>query len=110
VRIRGLLREAGSVAEIQLAFDRVGERLHASAPDLAAAVTAYLREPKSPEPLAARLDAFLASAPPGYYPPERLTRTLERVRAQGVEGVVIFSAGGIASAGLWQAVGGFFGR
>jgi uncharacterized lipoprotein YddW (UPF0748 family) len=110
VRIRGLLREAGSVAEIQLAFDRVGERLHASAPDLAAAVTAYLREPKSPEPLAARLDAFLASAPPGYYPPERLTRTLERVRAQGVEGVVIFSAGGIASAGLWQAVGDFFGR
>jgi len=64
----------------------------------------------SSEELATRLDAFLASPPPGYYPPERLTRTLERVRAQEVEGVVIFSAGGITSAGLWREVGDFFGR
>jgi len=32
------------------------------------------------------------------------------VRAQDVEGVVIFSTGGIASARLWGAVEEFFGR
>ena len=48
--------------------------------------------------------------PEGYYPPERLTKTLERVRAQDVEGVVIFSSGGITSARLWKAVEEFFGR
>ena len=110
VKIRSVLRENGPVAEIQPAFDAVAERLAAAAPDLAAAIAAYLREPKAPEPLAAKLDAFLASAPPGYYPPERLTRTLERVRAQGALGVVIFSAGGLSSAGLWEAAGAFFGR
>ena len=48
--------------------------------------------------------------PEGYYPPERITKTLERVRAQEVDGVVIFSAGGITSARLWEAVGEFFGQ
>jgi uncharacterized lipoprotein YddW (UPF0748 family) len=110
VRIRGLLRGGGSVADIQVPFDTMAERLRASAPDLAAAIAAYLGEPKDPEQVAAKLDAFLASAPPGYYPPERFTRTLERVRAQDVEGVVIFSTSGLTSAGLWQAVGDFFGR
>ena len=88
VRIRSLLRERGPVAEVQLAFDKVKGRLAPLAGELHAAVTAYLREPKDAEALAAKLDAFLASPPSGYYPAERLTRTLERVRAQGVEGVV----------------------
>ena len=39
-----------------------------------------------------------------------ITKTLERVRAQEVEGVVIFSTGGITSARLWEAVGEFFGK
>ena len=56
------------------------------------------------------IEAFLADVPEGYYPPERLTKVLERVRAQDVEGVVIFSSGGISSAKLWTAVGEFFGR
>lgn len=43
-------------------------------------------------------------------PPEKLTKTLERVRAQDVEGVVVFSTGGISSAKLWRAVEEFFGR
>ena len=48
--------------------------------------------------------------PEGYYPPEKLARTLERVRAQGVEGAVVFSSGGITSAKLWKTVEEFFGR
>jgi uncharacterized lipoprotein YddW (UPF0748 family) len=110
VRIRSLLREGGPLAEIRAAFDRVAERLATPAPELKAAISAYLQEPEGPEELAAKLDAFLASSPPGYYPPETLTRTLERVRAQDVEGVVIFSTSGLTSAGLWPAVADFFGR
>jgi uncharacterized lipoprotein YddW (UPF0748 family) len=110
VRIRSLLRESGPLTEMRAAFDGVAERLATPAPDLKAALAAYLEEPEGPEELAAKLDAFLASPPPGFYPPETLTRTLERVRAQEVEGVVIFSTSGLGSAGLWQAVGEFFGR
>jgi uncharacterized lipoprotein YddW (UPF0748 family) len=110
VRLRSLLREGGSAEEIRAAHDKVAGRLQSKAPELDAAIVAYLREPKDAEALALKLDAFLASPPGGYYPPEKLTRTLERVRAQCVEGVVIFSAGGIASSGLWPAVGDFFGR
>jgi hypothetical protein len=110
VRMRALLRESGSLAEVRAAFDTVATPLAAAAPDLHSAIASYLNEPKQPEALAARLDAFLARPPPAYYPPERLMRTLERVRAEGVEGVVIFSAGGLTSAGLWPTAAEFFGR
>ena len=62
------------------------------------------------ETLAAKLDAFLANMPAGYAPPDRLTKTLDTVRAQGVEGVVIFSAGGLTAGRLWEAVEAFFSR
>jgi hypothetical protein len=110
-RLRRLLRDGGEdLAEMQAAFDKVAPRLETFAPDLHDALAAYLKEPKNPEDPTAKLDAFLANVPEGYYPPERLTRTLERVRAQDVEGVVIFSTGGISSARLWKAVEEFFGR
>jgi hypothetical protein len=105
---------------MQAAFDKVAPRLRTYAPALRGAIEAYLKEPKGPESrelptargeeLAGKLDAFFANVPAGYYPPERITKTLELVRAQEVEGVVIFSAGGITSARLWGAVGEFFGR
>ena len=110
-RLRRLLREGGQdVAGMRAAFERVAPRLRTFAPGLHAAFEAYLAEPQDPGALSAKLDAFLADVPEGYYPPERLARTLERARAQGVEGVVIFSTGGIASARLWKTVGEFFGR
>jgi len=110
-RLRGLLRDGGKdVSEMQAAFDKVAPRLKTYAPELHDALAAYLKEPKNPEAAAAKLDAFLANVPEGYYPPERLLKTLERVRAQDVEGVVIFSSGGITSARLWKAVEEFFGK
>lgn len=110
-RLRGLLRDGGKdVAEMQAAFEKIAPRLKTYAPELHDAFAAYLKEPKSPEAAAAKLDAFLANVPEGYYPPERLTKVLERVRAQDVEGVVIFSSGGITSARLWKAVEDFFGK
>ena len=96
---------------MQAAFDKVAPRLKTYAPELHDALERVpegaRRTPKTP---AAKLEAFLANVPEGYYPPERLTKVLERVRAQDVEGVVIFSSGGISSARLWTAVGEFFGR
>jgi uncharacterized lipoprotein YddW (UPF0748 family) len=110
-RMRRLLRDGGKdVAEMQAAFDKVAPRLRAYAPALHGTIEAYLKDPKDPAEPAAKLDAFFASVPEGYYPPERLTKTLERVRAQDVEGIVIFSSGGIASARLWGAVEEFFGK
>jgi uncharacterized lipoprotein YddW (UPF0748 family) len=110
-RLRRLVRDGGKdVAGMQAAFDTVAARVRTCAPELHDALAAYLREPKDPEGVAQKLDAFLANVPEGYYPPERLMRTLERVRAQDVEGVVIFSSGGITSAKLWKAVEEFFGR
>ncbi len=108
--IRGLLRDRGSVGDVQAAFDKVAPRLKTYSPDLHDAIAAHLQDPKDPAELAGKVDAFLANVPSGYYPPERLTKVLERVRAQDVEGVVIFSTGGIASARLWGAVGEFFGK
>jgi hypothetical protein len=110
-RIRGLLRDGGKDVEgVRAAFDAVAPRLLTYAPQLHAALEAWLRDPKAPEEPAAKLDAFLADVPEGYYPPEKLARTLERVRSQGVEGAVIFSSGGITSAKLWKTVEEFFGR
>jgi hypothetical protein len=60
--------------------------------------------------LVARIDSFLADPPAGYYPPEKLTDTLERVRAQDVEGVVVFSTSGLTSTKLWDAIGAFFAK
>ena len=109
-RVRALLREGGSLEDLQTAFERVAPRLREYAPELREAIASHLREPTRPEELAAKIDAFLEEAPLGYYPPERLTKTLERVRAEGVEGVVIFSAGGLHQTGQWGAVRDFFGR
>jgi uncharacterized lipoprotein YddW (UPF0748 family) len=109
-RLRRLLREGGPVSDMQSELDKVAPRLKAYAPDLHDAMVAHLREPGSAEALAARIDAFLGNMPPGYAQPDRLRKVLETVRAQGVEGVVIFSTGGLSAGNLWEAVQDFFGR
>ena len=110
VRIRSLAASGGSRSDMQGAFDRVASRLKIHAPELHDAIAAHLREPKNPEQVVAKIDAFLSNVPKGYFPPERLTQTLERVRAQDVEGVVLFSTAGLTSARLWDAVEDFFAR
>jgi hypothetical protein len=109
-RMRRLLRENAAAADLRAAFEPVAPRLKQHAPDLHAALSAHLADPKDAAAVGAKLDEFLRNPPVGYYPPERLTQVLERVRAQDVEGVVIFSSGGITSAGLWGAVESFFGK
>lgn len=109
-QLRALAASGGSVTEMQAAFDKVAARLQRFAPDLHRAIASHLRAPVASENLAAKIEAFLANPPPGYYPPEKLLKTLDRVRAQEVEGVVVFSTSGLTSAGLWEALAEFFGR
>jgi len=108
-QLRALLTRNAPAAELQPALEKAG-RLKLFAPELHAAISAHARTPGDAGDLATRLGAFLADPPVGYYPPEKLTATLERVRAQGVEGIVVFSTSGLTSAKLWDMLGAFFGR
>ncbi len=103
-RMRQLLGAGGSAAELQREYDKVAAHLTQSAPELQLALQTILRTPGDPGEVQKKLQAFLAAVPAGYYPPGKLTRTLERVRRTGVEVIVIFSAGGITSVGLWDTV------
>jgi uncharacterized lipoprotein YddW (UPF0748 family) len=108
--MRRLLRDGKDVEGVRAAFGKVAPRLRGFAPDLHGALEAYLKDAGRAAEATAKLEAFLADVPEGYYPAEKLSRVLERVRAQDVEGAVIFSSGGITSAKLWKAVEEFFGR
>ena len=126
VDLRTALRTGAPRAAIQAAFDKVSGRLQAAAPDLHASIVSYLANqevgatPEDPKvgatpvsgdaaaTLQARLDAFFAAPPPGYFSADRLMRTLDTVKAQGVEGMVVFSTSGLTSLGLWDALGKFF--
>jgi uncharacterized lipoprotein YddW (UPF0748 family) len=109
-QLRGLLTSDAPASDLKAAFDKIAPRLRTFAPDLHDALAAHLRTPGATDALAKRIGDFLAKPPAGYYPPEKLTATLERVRAQGVEGVVVFSTAGIASAQLWDTLGAFYGK
>ena len=110
VRIRSLAAEGKAGDEARQALDRVAERLKTFAPDLHAAITSHLTAPDGSSEFVKRLDAFLADPPAGYYTAAKLTATLDRVRAEGVDGVVVFSTSGLSSAKLWEALGEFFGK
>jgi uncharacterized lipoprotein YddW (UPF0748 family) len=103
-RMRELIGSAGPVEEIRKEFDKVAARIRQYEPDAAQAIENYLRDTKDRNQAQQKLQSLLARIPPGYYAPEKLERTVERVRKSGVEGIVIFSAGGIGGAGLWDAV------
>ncbi len=110
LRIRDFADGRGPAEAAKAQFSSVAQRLSEFAPALNAQIVAFLEKPSSAPSPARAIGEFLAAPPIGYFPTEKLTRTLERVRAQGVEGVVIFSAGGISSMRLWEAVGAFYGQ
>jgi len=109
-RLRESINGSGSAEEVRAAFEKAESRLDKYAPDLAKAVAEYLRDPKDRGTVQKRLSEFNANMPPGYLPSDKLTRTLERVKKSGVDGIVIFSAGGLSSAKFWDTVGDFFSR
>ena len=51
-----------------------------------------------------RLEKFVAHPPEAYWPQEKVTAVIERIRATGVEGVTVFCAGQLQHYGLWDTV------
>jgi len=110
VRMRALVTSGGAPSDVRAQFDLVSGRLKSFAPDLHASAAAYVNAPSNAEELVKRIDTFLANPPAGYFPPEKLVRTLDVVKQQGVEGIVIFSTSGLTTFKLWETAGGFFAR
>ncbi len=110
VKLRDSIVRGAPAAEVRASFEKVSSRLAEFDKSTAFAVEEYLRDAKSRDTAVAKLNEFLKRLPPGYLPAEKVTRTLERIRSTGVEGIVIFSAGGLSSARLWEAVGDFFSK
>jgi uncharacterized lipoprotein YddW (UPF0748 family) len=110
IEIRTMAAEGRPAEKIRPEFDKVATRLAVFAPDLHRAIASHLADPSAADDVPTKIDAFLATPPAGYYPPEKLLKTLERVRVQNVEGIVVFSTSGLTSARLWDALGQFFGK
>ncbi len=65
---------------------------------------AFARGKLRKEALIGELEALLKDPPAGFFPPEKLLRTIETVRKAGAEGIVIFAAGIVTRNKLWPAV------
>jgi uncharacterized lipoprotein YddW (UPF0748 family) len=109
-KLRAILSSGGPFPEARASFAAVEGRIRQFSPATHARIAAALADPSAAADGAKAVGEFLSNVPAGYFPPEKLRRTLERVAGEGVEGIVIFSAGGISSAGLWDEVGAFFSR
>jgi len=54
--------------------------------------------------MAAEITGLLADAPPGFFPEDKLIRTIETVRTSGGRGVMVFSASHISRNKLWSGL------
>jgi hypothetical protein len=110
VRLREFADGKGSSDAAKQQFGLIAARLREFAPALHDQIRLFLESPSGAASPSQKIGEFLASPPPGYLPAGKLKSTIERVRAEGVEGVVIFSAGGIGAARLWGTVGELYGK
>jgi len=110
VRIREFADGRGTLEGAKQQFALISEHLRKFAPELHDRIRSFLDSPSASNSPARSISEFMAALPAGYLPESKLKRTVERVRAEGVEGVVLFSAGGIGSARLWDAVAELYGR
>ncbi len=108
-RLMRLMRDESSPpAALSADFGLVANKIRPVNPELHAALAKFLENGQDRAAVRQKLEEFLANLPASYVPPEKFVRTLQAVRDQQAEGIVIFSAGGLRSAGLWEAVGKFF--
>jgi uncharacterized lipoprotein YddW (UPF0748 family) len=110
VRIREFADGRGTLEGAKQQFALISERLRQFGPTLHDQIRGFLDSPSASTSPARPISEFMATPPAGYLPESKLRRTVERVRAEGAEGVVIFSAGGIGSARLWDTVADLYGR
>lgn len=105
---RTVANEKASREEIRSAFQPVSDRIRQFHPALHETITKYLADGMYRADMLLKLEEFSRHPPRELAPPEKFLRTLQTVKDQEVEGIVIFSAGGIRSSGLWDTVGKFF--
>lgn len=97
---------ANAPAEARVALASIGSRLRSVAPELHDRLASWAATPREPERPALQdaFSAFLQHVPPAYWPAEKLTRTLDRIRGTGVEGVCLFCEGHLHQYGLWDTL------
>ncbi|MFQ6070792.1 MAG: family 10 glycosylhydrolase [Candidatus Aminicenantales bacterium] len=72
--------------------------------ELKGSFESYLEGSLDKKELREKIRAVLSDPPEGFFPGEKLIRTIETVKKAGAEGVVIFSAGIITRNKLWPAL------
>jgi hypothetical protein len=66
--------------------------------------------PEEIDRLAAALARLRSNLPPGFCPPEKLTKAIEAARQAKPDGIVIFSAGNLTIEKLWPTLEAAFKR
>lgn len=107
-KTRDLIAQGAKAAGIRAAWDEVDYSVKEALPDLDRAVAVAV-DGDAGDALVA-LDAFIDDGPTEGWHESKLTRTLERVRSTGVEGIVLFAAGAFLNNELADTVGDFFGE
>lgn len=74
------------------------------AKDLDEAFSSFLKGKIQKEGFAAEINKVLSDPPAGFFPEEKLVRTIEAVRKAQAEGIVIFAASLISGKKLWSGV------
>ncbi len=105
---------------IKLGFETMRKHLAEVSPDaereigsLVLTVTANDGRDVTPaalESLAARISRFRSDLPAGYFPREKLLRSIEAARKANPDGIVIFASGNLAIEKLWPALESAFKR
>jgi hypothetical protein len=72
--------------------------------------TLYIEKNIGPEPLIEEIRKVLSDPPSGFFPEQKLLRTIQTVREAGAEGVAIFAASIINRNKLWPALEKAFSR
>jgi len=109
-RLQSLLDGNASAPEIEADFEKIAPRLKIAARDLHGRIRAWLKKSgqkdfeKERRGIAADFSAFRKNIPPSYWPKEKLVRTIECVKATGVEGLVMFCEGHLPHYGLYDVV------
>ena len=95
---------------IKVSFDAMKRHLSEVAPDaekeIATLVDAVVTNggPPAIDNLAARMSKLRGDLPSGYFPPEKLLKSVEAARKAQPAGIVIFAAGNLKIEKLWPAL------
>ena len=104
--VQKLLESAAGAKQIAEAFAAASPAFRDVAPALYDRLQDWIKagSPTGADGLAVDLADFLAKPPADYRPTDKLIRTIDQVRAAGVPGICIFSAGLLTRYDMWEVV------